>query len=101
MVQSRWRISVGPPTIQAQHIRAGSATNRSLPARGEIAQQHVGVDCAEIDLLARQPPAERQQREAVDADRLRRAVPIRQVAQVLVDQQEPVDLSARQGPTIR
>ena len=101
IIHRRRRIPIGPPTIQAQHIRAGSTRNRCLPARGEVTQQNVGVHCIEFDPLARQPAAERQQREAVDADCLRRVVPIRQVAQVFVHQCEPVDLGTGQGPAAR
>ncbi len=101
IVHRRRRVSVGTPPIHAHHIRARSTRNRYLSACSEIAQQHVGVHCVEIDLLLRQPTAECQQREPVDADRLRRVVPIRQVAQVFVHQREPLVVTDRQDPTIR
>ena len=58
-------------------------------ARGQVAQQRVGVDVVEVKLLGRQPASEVQQIERVSPDRPRRVVPRRQVPQEVVDQADP------------
>ena len=89
-VDRRRLVGVGSPAVHAQHVRPWATGDPRLPARSEVVEQHLGRDRIEVDVLAREPPTEGQERERVGADGLRRVVPVGEVSEIVVDERDEV-----------
>jgi hypothetical protein len=94
------RITRAAPIADREHVAAMLMRQHLRAARPQVAQQDIGVDGCDAELLGGHPPREVQQVIGVGTHRQGCVVAIDEVPQELVDQLDPVEPVADQHPRL-
>lgn len=83
------RVLIHPAPGQGDHIWPRATREPRVPAGSQEPQQHLRGHLGQLQIHRDKPPAERQQVIPVGPHGLRRVVPVGQIRQILIHQQEP------------